>query len=153
MIPAKSLHPLLSRKILLLIVVGMKYFLLSPHLTIVTPAGLVLSIISTVISFTMLVLGLSSAGPDKLLQEMGGRLEDLGPIAAPTTWEKLRTLSITEVEHDLILEPEKVDLPRPPAPAHHRSSPSPCSELPDPGPCKGNVARWWAALLNISGEN
>ena len=78
MIPAKSLHPLLTRKILLLIVVGMKYFLLSHPLTIISPAGLVLSIISTVISFTMLVLGLTNAGPDKLLQEMGGRLEDLG---------------------------------------------------------------------------
>ena len=78
MIPAKSLHPSLTRKILLLIVVGMKYFLLSHPLTITSPAGLVLSIISTVISFTMLVLGLTNAGPDKLLQEMGGRLEDLG---------------------------------------------------------------------------
>ena len=78
MIPAKSLHPLLSRKILLLIVIGMKYLVFSHHLTIISPAGLVLSIISTVISFTMLVLGLTNAGPDKLLQEMGGRLEDLG---------------------------------------------------------------------------
>ena len=56
-------------------------------------------------------------------------------------------LSITEVEHDLILEPEEKELARAPAPAHHRSPPGPCSELPDPGPCKGNVARWWAAVL------
>ena len=80
MIPAKSLHPLLTRKILLLIVVGKSYLVLSPvsNVTSISPAGLVLSIISTVISCTLLVLGLAQAGPDKLLQEMGGRLEDLG---------------------------------------------------------------------------
>ena len=80
MIQPSSLHPLLTRKILLLIVVGMEYLekFASPHFLNISPAGLVLSIISTVISFTMLVLGLAKAGPDKLLQEIGGRLEDLG---------------------------------------------------------------------------
>ena len=41
-------------------------------------AGVVLSLISTVISVTLLVMGLNSPGQVQLLRELGGRLEDLG---------------------------------------------------------------------------
>ena len=41
-------------------------------------AGVVLSLISTVISVTLLVVGLNSPGQGQLLRELGGRLEDLG---------------------------------------------------------------------------
>ena len=41
-------------------------------------AGVVLSLISTVISVTLLVMGLNNPGQVKLLKELGGRLEDLG---------------------------------------------------------------------------
>ena len=41
-------------------------------------AGVVLSLISTVISVTLLGMGLNSPGQVQLLKELGGRLEDLG---------------------------------------------------------------------------
>ena len=40
--------------------------------------GVVLSLISTVISVTLLVVGLNNPGQVQLLRELGGRLEDLG---------------------------------------------------------------------------